>query len=418
VLCHVIATVEARKKAMNYQYVAFDREGQRVEGWLDAPDETTAEHVLWEQGLTVARLAVGRQRPALHTLFPTFFGVKRRDLIIFSRQLATLLSSGIAIFRALQLLAEQSASPALQEVLQEIVIGLEQGRSFSATLLDHPLVFPDLYARTVTVGERTGNLGDVLRRLAGYMEREEALVRKLRDALAYPVFVLIVAVLVVVLMLTVAFPPMVSLFESFGAELPWTTRALIAVSNFVASPYGAYLLFAGLALAAAFAWWLGQPGGRRLWDRIVLRVPVVGQVILHGQVARFTHTTSVLIRAGLPLSEVMEMVVHTTDNVVVADALERARAALLTGQGLSFPLSAERILPSLLAQMVRVGEETGTLEDNLATLSDFYEEEVDRSVQILASLVEPVLTIFIALVVGFVAVSMVMPMYSILSEIE
>ncbi|MDY7079508.1 MAG: type II secretion system F family protein [Chloroflexota bacterium] len=402
---------------MNYRYVAFDHEGRRVEGWIEAPDETAAEQVLWGQELTVAQLVSARQRPTLSNLFPTFFGVKRRDLIIFSRQLATLLSSGISILPALRLLAEQSASHALQEVLQAIVAGLQQGRSFSAMLLSYPLVFPDLYARTTTVGERTGNLEEVLRRLASYLEREEALVRKLRDTLIYPVFVLIVAVLVVVLMLTVAFPPMVSLFETFEAELPWTTRALIAASNFTTA-YGVYVLFGGLILAAVLAWWSGQPTGRRFWNGTVLSVPILGQVSLQGQLARFAHTGSVLIRAGLPLSEVMELAVRTTGNVVVADALERARVALLAGKGLSVPLSAERLFPSLLAQMVRVGEETGTLEDNLETLSTFYEEEVDRSVKLMASLMEPVLMIFIALIVGFIAVSMVMPMYSILLEIK
>ncbi|MFQ6100207.1 MAG: type II secretion system F family protein [Anaerolineae bacterium] len=402
---------------MNYRYIAFDRQGQRVEGWVEVPDEGTAEQTLWRQGLTVARLTPARRRLSLSTMFPTFFGVKRRDLIIFSRQLATLLSSGIAILPALQMLTEQSARQALREVLQEVITGLEQGQSLSAALSAHPLAFPDLYTRTMTVGERTGNLEDVLRQLATYLEREQSLMRKLRDALTYPAFVLAIAVFVVVLMLTVALPPMVDLFESFGAELPWPTRAIITISNFTAA-YGLYLLIGGLVLAGVSAWWVTQPAGRRLRDAVLLRVPIVGQVILQGQLARFARTASVLIRAGLPLSEVMELVLHTSSNVIVGQALERARTALLTGQGLSTPLAAERIFPPLLAQMVHVGEETGTLEGNLETLANFYEEEVDRRTQLLTSLVEPVLTIFVGLVVGFIAISMVMPMYSILSEIK
>jgi type IV pilus assembly protein PilC len=402
---------------MNYRYVAFDRQGRRVEGWLEVPDEAAAEEALWGQGLTVAQLFPAKRRLPLHEIFPTFFGVKRRDLIIFSRQLATLLSSGIAIFQALQLLAEQSASRALREVLQEAVVSLQQGRALSAALSAHPQTFPDLYARTITVGERTGNLEDVLRQLASYLEKEEALLRKLTGAMAYPVFVLMVAIGVVALMLTVALPPMVGLFEAFEAELPWPTRALIAVSNF-ATGYGLYVLFGGLILAGVSAWWSGQPSGRRVRDAVILRIPIVGQIILQGQIARFASTASVLVRAGLPLSEVMELVVQTTQNTVVAAALERARVALLGGQGLSNPLAAERMFPKLLPQMVRVGEETGTLETNLETLSSFYEERVDRGVQIMTSLVEPALTVFIALVVGFIAVSMVLPMYSILSSVK
>lgn len=402
---------------MSYRYVAFDQQGQRVEGSIDVPSEAAAEEVLWRQGLTVAQLTPAHRRRSLSTLFPTFFGVKKRDLIIFSRQLATLLSSGIAILRALQLLAGQSASRALREVLQEVVTGLEQGQSFSAALSAHPFAFPDLYTRTLTIGERTGNLEDVLRQLATYLDKEQALGRKLTNALAYPVFVLMVAIGVVVLMLTTALPPMVELFESFGAELPWPTRAVIALSHF-ASTYGVYILFGGLILAPVSAWWSSRPAGRRVRDATALRVPVVGKVIRQGQLSRFARTASMLIRAGLPLSEVMHLAVHTAGNVLVAEALERVRTALLTGQGLSAPLAAEQIIPPLLAQMVRVGEETGTLEANLETLADFYEEEVDRNVQLMASMVEPVMTIFIGLVVGFIAISMVMPMYSIMSEIK
>lgn len=402
---------------MNYRYVAFDKQGQRVEGRIDVPDETVAEEMLWEQGLTVAKLAPARRQLTLANTFPTLFGVKRRDLIIFSRQLATLLSSGIAILPALQLLAEQSSRRALREVLQEIINDLQQGRALSTALSAHPLAFPELYARTISVGERTGNLEDVLRQLAIYLEKEQALSRKLTNALAYPVFVLAVAVGVVVLMLTVALPPMIELIESFGGALPWPTRALISTSHFV-SAFGVYVLFGGLILAGASVWWVGQPGGRRMRDAAILRLPVAGSVILRGQLARFSRTASVLISAGLPLSEVIALAVQTTANVIVAEALERARVALLAGQGLSAPLAAEAFFPPLLSQMVRVGEETGTLEGNLQTLADFYEEEVDRGVQRMASMVEPLMTIFIGLLVAFIAVSMVLPMYSVISTIE
>jgi len=402
---------------MNYRYVAFDQMGQRVEGWLDVADEAAAEEALWEQGLTVAKLTPARKRLALHQTFPTFFGVKRQDLIVFSYQLATLLTSGIAILPALQMLAEQSPKRALREVLQEIIARLKGGQSLSTALAAHPLAFPDLYTRTMEVGERTGNLEEVLRQLASYMQRQQDIVRKLRDALTYPIFVLLVAIGVVALMLTVAMPPMVEMFESFGAELPWPTRAMIAASNFTTA-YGVYVLIGGLVLAGLSAWWSSQPSGRRLRDSVLLRVPIVGQVILQGQLARFARTSSVLVRAGLPLSEVIELAVHTAGNVPVAQALERAREALLAGQGLSGPLAEERLFPPLLAQMVRVGEETGTLEANLETLADFYEDEVDRKARLLASLAEPALTIFVGAVVGFIAISMVSPMYSIMSEIK
>lgn len=402
---------------MNYKYVAFDREGRRVEGRIEASSEAAAEQTLWAQGFTVAQLAPTRRRLSLSTLLPTFFGVKRRDLIVFSRQLATILSSGISILPALELLAGQSESAALQEVLYEVIGGVEHGQSLSAALSAHPLAFPDLYSCTIAVGERTGNLDEVLRRLATYLEKEESLKRKVIAALAYPAFISLLAVGVVVLMLTVAVPPMIDLFESLGVELPWPTRTLVALSRFATS-YGPYVLFGGVVLAAISAWFTSRPTGQRLRDIGLLHLPVVGKVVLYGQVSRFARTAAVLIRAGLPLSEAMEMVVDTTENAVVMRALERVRVALLGGHGLSGPLAAEEVFPTLLARMVRVGEETGTLESNLETLADYYEERVDRAVGFIASLVEPVSTIVIGTVVAFIAVSMVLPMYSYMSAIE
>jgi type IV pilus assembly protein PilC len=402
---------------MNYRYVAYDREGKRVEGQLDVVDEEAAEEVLWNQGLTVAKLSPARKKLTLYTAFPTFFGVKRADLIVFSQQLATLLASGIAILPALQMLSQQASNRALRETLREVILSLEQGQSLSASLSAHPLAFPDIYTKTLTVGERTGNLEEVLRQLAGYLDREQKLVRQLRDALTYPVFIILVAIGVVVLMLTTALPPMIALFESFATDLPLPTRILIASSRF-ATNYGVYVMFGGLVLATASTLWMRQPAGRRARDGALLRVPLIGQVILQGQLARFARTASVLVRAGLPLSEVMELTVHTTSNVIVAEALDRARVALLGGRGLSEPLAAEKRFPPLLSQMVHVGEETGTLEENLETLANFYEEEVDRKTQLLVSLAEPALTIFIAGFVGFIAISMVLPMYSILSQIK
>lgn len=402
---------------MEYRYIAFDSQGQQTEGRLEAPNELEAERALWERGLTIAQLTPIRPRRPLWQVFPTLFGVRRRDLIIFSRQLATLLASGIAILPALRLLADQPGRKALRVTLREVADAVEHGQSFSGALAAHPYAFPPMYARTVSVGERTGNLEEILRQLAAYLEREQEITTKLRDAMAYPLFVLTVAVFVVILMLTVALPPMVQLFETFGATLPWPTRVLIAITRFFGQ-YGIFLLIGLAALALGFTAWGNRASGQRIRDSLLLRLPLVGPIVLQGQVARFARTIATLVRAGLPLSEVIDLVVSTTGNRIVQDALIRVRTALLTGQGLAAPLAAEPIFPRLLAQMVRVGEESGTLDENLETIAAFYEEEVDRRTRFLLSLVEPALTIFIGLVVGFIAVSMILPMYSVLSSIR
>lgn len=403
---------------MGFHYVAFTREGQRAEGWVQAETEAQAEVLLWEQGLTVAQLTRHKERKVrLYTVFPSLFGVKRLDLIIFSRQLATLLDSGIGILPALRLLSTQSSKPALRDALQAVIQDLQQGKAFSAALSEHKLVFPDLYVRTITVGERMGNLQAVLRQLAAYMEREEKLIRKLRDAMAYPAVVLMVAVFVVVIILTVALPPMAALFQSFQAELPWPTRALIAISQFVSS-YGMYTIFALLFLAALTAWLSTLPFGRRLRDQVMLHLPLIGEVTREGQWVRFCYTVASLTHAGLTLPETIELVLQTTGNVIVREALGRVRAALLSGQGLATPMARERLFPTLLSQMVRVGEETGTLENNLLTLAEFYEERVDRNIRTLTGMLEPALTLLVGGIVAFIALAMVSPMYSILGQIK
>lgn len=403
---------------MGFHYVAFTREGQRTEGWVQAETEAQAEALLWEQGLTVAQLTRHKERKVrLYTVFPSLFGVKRLDLIIFSRQLATLLDSGIGILPALRLLSTQSSKPALRDALQAVIQELQQGKAFSTALSEHKLEFPDLYVRTITVGERTGNLQAVLRQLAAYMEREEKLIRKLRDAMAYPAVVLMVAVFVVVIILTVALPPMAALFQSFQAELPWPTRALIAISQFVSS-YGLYTIFALLLLTALTAWLSTLPFGRRLRDQVMLHLPLIGEMTREGQWVRFCHTVASLTHAGLTLPETIELVLQTTGNVIVREALGRVRAALLSGQGLATPMAREKLFPTLLSQMVRVGEETGTLENNLLTLAEFYEERVDRNIRTLTGLLEPALTLLVGGIVAFIALAMVSPMYSILGQIQ
>ncbi len=402
---------------MEYQYIAYDKSGQIFEGVLTADDEHIAERILWEQHLTVAQLRRLHPKRSLTQIFPTFFGVRRQDLIIFSRQFATLLSSGVSLLAALELLITQTSRPALAEVLQKVSQQVREGQSLAGALTAHPYAFPTLYTRTVAVGEHSGSLIEVLQQLCAYLGKQETLARKLRDAMIYPLFVIVVAIFVVVMMFTVALPPIIELFSNFDAELPWPTRVLIGVNTFVVG-YGLYIGIALVLLTAGLAWWSTQPGGIRARDALLLRLPLLGRITLLSQITRFTNTTAMLLRAGLPLAEVMELVIGTANNIFIIEALRRTQEALLAGRGLAAPLAREKLFPTLLAQMVRVGEETGALEENLATLTQFYEEEMDRKVQQMVTAVEPALTIVVGVLVGFIAVAMISPMYSVLSQIK
>lgn len=402
---------------MPYRYVACTPTGEEVTGLLDVATEETAERILWDSDLIIVNLQEARRRGSLAELMPTYFGPRPKDVILFSRQLATLVESGIAILPALQLLAEQATSKPFKRVIEQVVEDIRKGVSLAEALQKHRYVFSPLYCRMMEVGERTGSIEVILRRLATYMEREQAVVSRMRGAMAYPAFILLLAIGVVAIIITFTLPPMMGLFSEFGAQLPWTTRLLMAVTGF-ATTYMFHILAGGVAVALITTWYASLPIGRRHRDLLLLKIPLIGKINIQGNVSRLSRTMSTLLRAGLSLPEIMDLTLQTIGNVVFRDAIEAVRAESLQGHGLSEPLAANVLFPKMLSQMVRVGEETGTLDSYLETVADFYEEEVERAVNTLTSMMEPALTLFVGLIVGFVAVSVIMPMYSLLGSIK
>jgi len=399
---------------MAYSYVAYTPQNVRVRGRVEASSENAAEEILWKQNYTILSLTEVQEGSKSQFMRGR---IKTRALIIFSQQLATLIESGIPIVRALYLLQEQMKNKQLQETLAEVVVDVEQGRFFSEAIMKHKKAFPALYGRLIEVGERAGNLEMVLRQLALYLEKEEALVRKIRSAMAYPSFVLVLAFGVIFLMLSVALPPLMELFSGFGAELPLPTRILIALTDFF-SAYQMQLLGAIVLLIAVAVLVFRSPAGRLVFDRVALKIPLVGRVIIEGAVGRMCRSISALLQAGIALPEIIEMTMGTQNNRVIHAALEDVHRGLLQGNGFSEPLSRHKVFPGMLVQMVRVGEETGSLDANMETLAVFYEDEVDRAVGALTGALEPALTIFVGVLVGFVAVAVIMPMYSLMGVVQ
>jgi type IV pilus assembly protein PilC len=398
---------------MAYQYVAFTPQGDQIQGRIEAESEHEAEELLWKQKYTVISLRA-IQESAGRQLFGS--RIKTRDLIVFSRQLATLIEAGVSIVRGLELLRDQIPSKVFQKTLDEIIMDVQQGRFFSEAVANHKKAFPTMYARLLEIGERAGNLVMVLRQVATYMEKEEKLVRRIRGASAYPLFVLFMAFGVVFLMLTVALPPLMQLFTSFGAELPLPTRMLIGLTEF-ASTYTLQIVLVVVILIGGGILFVRSKGGKQIFDRLMIKVPLVGKVIVQGAVARLCRSTATLLQAGISLPEILDMSIRAQSNTVIGAALEQVHSELLQGHGLADPLARQPVFPSMLVQMVRVGEETGSLDSNMDTLAVFYEDEVDRTVDALSSAVEPALTIFIGLIVGFVAVAVIYPMYSLMGSI-
>ncbi len=337
--------------------------------------------------------------------------VKPTDIITFSRQLALLLESGVGIVQSLELLQGQASSRQLKKVLIEVVSDLRSGNSLSTALAKHPQVFSTIYQKMVAVGEQTGALEGVLRNLADYAERESNTANQLKRALTYPLIVLSLAIVVVIILVTVVLPPIISMFTSLGGELPLITRALLAFVDFT-SNYGLYLLAVIIGLGAVGYMYSKSPTGHYYRDMLILKLPVLGPLSLTTELARCSRNIALLFRSGLPLPEIMTLVAQASGNLVVAKALGDVEQDMLKGEGLAAPMRKRRVFLPLMVAMTKVGEETGNLDGTLITVAENYEIEAASRTETMISMIEPAMTIAMGLGVGFIALSIFMPMYS------
>ena len=403
---------------MAYKYTVYAPDKRIVQGTVDATSESMAEATLYQAGYQrILSLKEVPPKLSLEKLIPTIFGIKARDMIDFSVQLATLIESGITLLTALRLLAGQAPKAALSKVITGLVIELQEGSSLSQALNKYPHTFPHTYCQMIQANEQAGNIESGLRQASDYMEKQAAMKQRVTRALAYPAFVLLMAIGVSALLITVALPPLVGLFTSLGVELPWTTRLLMAGAGFFTA-YSLYLLGGLFAVIILTAGYVRLPAGRLSMDRLMLKVPVIGPINIERNMYHFCQTASMLLKAGLRLPQIMDIVAQTVGNSIIRQALREVREKLIQGQGLSQPMADIELFPRLSVDMVVVGEKTGTIDSTLATLANFYEQRVARRIDTLTSMIEPSLTVAIGLVVLFIALSMITPLYSILRSMH
>jgi len=401
---------------MMYDYVAYNQ-GKLLKGRASAPSPTELEENLGRQGYRLLSHRPTLRLPTLEEAFPSFFNPKRGEVIAFTRQLATLLECGIGLASGLNILKTQAKGRVFRRVLGTLLDELGQGESFSASIAKHPKIFNQLYCRMVAVGEKSGQLEQALRQVASYMEKQGLVAKKIGKAMTYPVMVLALAVLVTVVLVTVALPPMMGVFETFGDQLPATTRALI----FITKGFSAYNMqvLVVLAFVVPVSIVYGRRvAGKRLRDRILLKIPVLKSIVVTSEVARFARIVAMLLKAGVNMPDTMELVCQTSTNLVIKSALVEARKELLQGQGLSGPLGKSRLFPPLFIQMLVVGEETATLDSTLTSVADAYETEAEDKINAMMTMMEPLMTLAIACVIGFIALSMITPMYTLLGNFE
>ncbi|MCX7911685.1 MAG: type II secretion system F family protein [Dehalococcoidales bacterium] len=400
---------------MTYRYQAYTSDKKIVKGVIEAASESLAEDALYRAGYERIISLEEVTRPSFKGFLQP--GVPVRHIIDFSSQLATLLGSGIGLVTALDLLAEQITQKTLRKTVEDIARRIRGGSSFSDALSQHPALFNQTYCQVIRASEQTGRLDIGLKQAAGYLEKRLNMAQKIRRAMVYPSFVLITAVLVVILLLTVALPPLLNLFQSLNAPLPWTTRFLMAVAGFLLDN-GLYLLLALAVIVLGAILLLRLPSVKLKWDAGVLKLPLIGNVITELNLQSFCQTTALLLQAGVRLPAILELVSSTGQNSTVCRVLGRVRERLIQGEGLSRPMAETGFFPPLMVEMVMIGEKSGTLDTTLGTLADYYAERVSRRIDTLITAIEPTLTIIVGLAVIFIALSMITPLYTILRAIR
>lgn len=403
---------------MSYKYTAYTTDKRVVQGTIEVTSESLAEGALYRAGYQhIISLKEVPHGLSLESQIPTLFGVKTQEVIEFSGQLATLIESGITIHNSLQLLEGQTTKKSLKKTIYGLIEEIQGGNSLSQALSNYPLVFSNTYCQVIKASEQAGNLEIGLRQAAGYMEKQSVANQKIKRAMLYPAFVMLMAAGISILLITVALPPLVALFNSLGAELPLLTTLLINITSFFLDRI--YYVIAGiLIIIMLIISLLKLPSVKLLKDSIILKMPVIGNISIERSVQLFCQTASMLLKAGLRLPTIMEIAIQTNRNRVIRQALSNVRDRLVQGEGLSQPLGEIKMFPPLLVEMVIVGEKTGTMDNTLATLADFYEKKVDRRIDALISMIEPALTAVIGVVVIFIALSMITPLYSILKSMH
>jgi type IV pilus assembly protein PilC len=405
--------------AETFAYKVRDRGGKLLEGTLEADSQQLLIGKLRSMGYMPIDIQQQNQAAISRELKIPFLGnrVKLKDVAVMSRQFATMINSGLALLRALNILAEQTESKPLAAIINQVRIDVEKGSSLSAALARHPKAFNRLYVAMVRAGEVGGVLDSVLLRLAETIEKQVELRRKVRSAMTYPIVVMILVLLIVTAMLLFIIPMFKGLYKDLGGTLPLPTMILLSISGIVRKFW--YLIFlAQFGVIWGFRRWIATDNGRNRWDAIKLKLPVMGILVRKTALARFSRTLSALVRSGVPILESLDIVSETSGNHVVSVAVLDTQLAVKSGEPMSQRLERHAVFPPMVVQMMAVGEETGALDEMLDKIADFYDQEVEATVEALTSLIEPLLIVVMGACVGGMVISLYLPMFNIIKLIK
>lgn len=392
-----------------YLWQGEDRQGKAQKGEIDAPDENAVRAQLHRM-----QIKPGKVKKKPKDLFENIAFMQSKvvptDVVVFSRQFSTMIDAGLPLIQSLDILQSQQENKTFQKALKEIKENVEGGSTLADALKKYPAIFDDLYVNMVAAGEMGGILDTILNRLSGYMEKAEKLKRRVKGAMTYPVIVLCIAVIVVGVILVFVIPVFQKMFADFGGALPMPTQIVVNTSDFVKGNIH-YMIGAAVIFIFAFKRFYKTDKGRVLVDQYLLKLPVFGPLLRKVAVAKFTRTMSTMISSGVPILEGLDIVAKTAGNKTVEAAIYKVRSAITEGRTMADPLSESGVFPSMVCQMVAVGESTGALDAMLSKIADFYDDEVDQAVENLTAMIEPFMMVFLGVTIGGLVVSMYLPIF-------
>jgi general secretion pathway protein F len=398
-----------------FEYIALDEKGNQRKGFIDAPGIAAARQKLREENVYPVEInqAAGKKETALSGAFKInlWERVSAGEVSVFTRQLSTLLGSGMPLVPSLSILMQQAQNPLLKKSLAQIREQVNEGKSLTEGMSEFPQIFPPFYLNMVRAGEASGTINLVLERLADFSENQQALISKIKSAMYYPIVMLFMGTAVIFLLMTFVVPKITGIFADMHQTLPMVTTILVMVSNFLKSFWWLILILLAVSIAALKYMKDGTETGRRMWDNAKLKIPLFGQINRKIAIARFCRTLATLLQSGVPLLSAMEIVRNIVNNIIIGEAIRQAAKDIEEGKGLSGPLSQSGMFPPLVTEMIAVGEQSGTLEKMLNRIATAYENESQANIMIMTSLLEPIMILVMGLAVGFIVVSILLPIF-------
>jgi len=395
-----------------FKYSARDKKGKSVNGEIEARDVAAVTDILHDRGLVVVSIKETSMLDISKLQEINIGGVPMQDKVVFMRQMATMVGAGLPLTRALEIMVDQATNPMFKRVLRDVLLSVQSGKSLSVSFREQEGVFDSITLNLLEAGEESGNLEVILERLATELEERSSLTKKVRSAMIYPSIVLVVIIGVILMMLFVLIPSMSEIYSDFGADLPWITKFLVNMSNFFIK-YWWVILLVVVVLVVGWKYYGSTDKGLKTTDKLMVKIPIVGNLIAKIQIAQFTRILSLLLSSGLSIVKALELTAQSLSNSIFRDVVMDARNEVEKGGPLALPIARSEYFPLLVSSMISVGEETGEIDVVLAKVSEYYKEEVDTATSNLSTLLEPLLLIIMGLAVGFIALGVYMPMFGL-----